>query len=136
MKVAADWRACLANTVLTFVLGCSTGPATGTVNGEVTLDGQPIKEGRITFLPVDGQAQTAGAPIVDGKFIAADVPVTKMKVQINGNKKTGRKSRAFPNSPETDELVELVPARYHAESQPTLEVKKGPQDIRYDLKSN
>jgi hypothetical protein len=135
MKMAV-WRAFAASLVLEFFCGCSPGPATGTVNGEVTFAGQPIQEGRITFVPVDGQGQTAGAAIVDGKFSATDVPATKMKVQINGNKKTGKKSRAFPNSPEIDEVVELLPPRFHAQSELELDVKKGPQDVRYDLKSN
>jgi hypothetical protein len=136
MKMAGVWRAGAATGVLALVFGCSTGPATGTVNGEVTFAGQPIQEGRITFVPVDGQGPTAGAPIVDGKFSATGVPVTKMKVQINGNKKTGKKNRAFPNSPEIDEVVELLPSRFHAESDLVLDVKKGPQDVRYDLKSH
>lgn len=115
--------------------GCSTGPPTGTVTGEVTFDGQPLKEGRIAFLPVDGQSPTAGTTIRDGKF-ETQVPVTKMRVEINANKVIGkRKAYDTPQSPVVDEVVELIPARYNTESELTLDVKRGSQKEDYHLKS-
>jgi hypothetical protein len=127
---------CCASAFCLIFIGCSTGPATGTVSGEVTFDGQPIEDGRITFIPVDGQSQPAGAAIIIGKFDVKNVPVTKMKVEINGNKKTGKKFKVYdtPESPLKDELVELIPVRYNVNSELTLDVKKGSQTVRYDLK--
>jgi hypothetical protein len=121
---------------LIFASGCNRGPTMGTVRGEVTLDGQPLKEGRVLFTPVDGQGQTGGATIADGKF-TAEVPLGKMQVQINANKVVGRKAayEGVPNSPMYDEVVELIPARYNAHSEITLEVKPGTQDAKYELKS-
>ena len=89
------------------------------------------------FFPVDGQSQTAGASIKEGKYVAEQVPVTKMKVEIRGNKATGRKIKAYdtPDSPVSDEIVELVPQRYNSQSELTLEVKKGEQDAPFALKS-
>src|SRR6187399_2895331 len=49
--------------------GCNRGPAMGKISGEVTMDGQPLKEGRILFTPEDGQGQTGGDTIKDGKFL-------------------------------------------------------------------
>jgi hypothetical protein len=122
--------------VAVVVAGCSRGPAVGTVNGEVNFDGQPVADGHIAFMPVDGNAATGGAPIIDGKFKAEKVPATKMKVQIHGNKKTGRKIKAYetPDSPVSDEIVELLPPKYHFQSELTLDVKPGAQDVKYDLK--
>jgi hypothetical protein len=120
-----------------FVLGtgCARGPAVGIVQGEVTLDGQPIKDGRISFTPVDGEASTAGSSIVDGRF-QAEVPVTHMKVAINANKVVGkRKAYDTPDSPVFDDVVEMVPARYNVNSDLTLDVKRGPQEVKYDLKT-
>jgi hypothetical protein len=120
---------------LCLAAGCSTGPAVGTINGDVTFDGQPVKDGRIAFTPLDGQASTGGAPIVNGKFTAV-VPVAKMKVVINGNKVLGkRKAYDTPESPWEDDIAELLPAKYHVNSDLTLEVKKGVQDVKYELKS-
>jgi hypothetical protein len=116
--------------------GCSNGPPTGTVTGEVTFEGKPIEDGGIRFEPLDGQGQTAGAPIKDGKFEATGVPATKMKVIITGNRKTGKKIKAYdtPESPVSDEIVELLPPRYNFSSEITLEVKRGSQSVKYDLK--
>ena len=49
------------------VVGCSRGPAVGTVSGEVIYGGQPVQKGYVTFTPADGQSQTAGAEIVDAE---------------------------------------------------------------------
>ena len=116
--------------------GCSTGPAVGTVNGEVTFDGQPVKDGHVEFTPLDGQGATAGAPIVEGKFKAENVPATKMKVQLHGNKVIGkRKAYDTPESPVMDDVVELLPHKYNVTSDITLDVKRGSQDVKYELKS-
>jgi len=124
--MAASWTA----------TGCSTGPAVGTVTGEVTFDGQPVKDGHVTFTPVDGKGQTGGAPIVDGKFKAEQVPAIKMRVELHGNKVIGkRKAYDTPESPVFDEVAELLPPKYNVNSELTLEVKRGTQDVKYDLKS-
>jgi len=117
-------------------IGCTRGPAVGTVTGEVTYSGQPVNEGHITFTPADGKGQTAGANIVDGKFKAEQVPATKMKVELHGNKKTGKKIKAYdtPESPVSDEVVELLPPKYNFNSELTLDVKQGTQHVKYDLK--
>jgi len=130
------WSCALAAAVFCAADGCSTGPAVGTVTGEVTFDGQPVKDGHISFTPVDGQGQTGGAKIVDGRFKAEQVPATKMKVEIHGNKPTGRKIKAYdtPQSPSFDEVVELLPPKYNFQSELTLDVKRGSQDVKYDLK--
>jgi hypothetical protein len=127
---------CCAPLMLIVLLGCSTGPSTGTVTGEVTLDDQPIKDGRLTFIPVDGQGPTGGALIKDGKFVASGVPATKMKVQINGNRVKG-KYKAFdtPESPWIDDVEEMVPQKFNFNSELTLDVKPGDQDVKYHLKS-
>jgi len=124
---------CLA--VLQLLAGCAKEPPTGTVTGEVTLDGQPLKDGRIQFTPLDGQSQPGGATIVDGQF-TAKVPVAKMKVEINGNKVIGKK-KAYdtPESPWMDEVVELVPPKYNINSELTLDVQPGDQPAKYELKS-
>ena len=118
------------------IAGCAKGPAVGTVNGEVTLDGQPLKTGNVLFTPIGGQGQTGGAIITDGKF-KAEVPVAKMKVEISAVKVTSRVPvyEGDPNSPMREETVELIPARYNATSALTLDVQPGEQPVKYELKS-
>ena len=98
-------------------------------------DGSFDEDGSISFVPLDGQGQTGGAPIKDGKFVAENVPVGKMKVEIHGNKRTGRKMESMPGNPPTDEVIELVPPRYNFQTELTADVKKGPQDVPFHLKS-
>lgn len=121
---------------LWMLAGCSSSPPRGIVHGEVTFDGQPVQDGTILFEPESGQGQTAGGPIKEGKF-TAEVPVGKMRVRINGNKKTGRRYRVYetPESPLVDEVVELLPPKYNVNSELTLEVKKGEQQASFHLKS-
>jgi hypothetical protein len=115
--------------------GCARGPATGRVNGEVTLDGQPLTKGHVEFSPVDGQGQTGGALIADGKF-SAEIPVAKMKVAIHSPKVVGkRKAYDTPESPWEDEVAEALPARYHVNSDLTLDIKSGTQAVKFELKS-
>jgi hypothetical protein len=115
--------------------GCSRGPVMGTVVGEVTLDGQPLPKGHLEFTPVDGQAQTAGALIEAGKFTAT-VPVTKMQVKLHAPKVIGkRKMYDTPEAPWEDEVGEALPAKYNNNSDITLDVQRGRQEVRYDLKS-
>jgi len=108
----------------------------GTVTGQVTFDGQPVKDGHVSFTPVDGKGQTGGAPIADGRFKAEQVPATKMKVALHGNKVIGtRKAYDTPESPVMPDVVELLPPKYNFNSELTLDVKRGSQDVKYDLKS-
>jgi len=116
--------------------GCNQGPATGTVTGDVTFDGQPVKDGHVLFTPLDGNAQTGGGSIRDGKFTAEKVPVGKMKVELHGNKVVGkRKAYDTPESPWEDDVAELLPSKYNFQSDLTLDVKRGSQDVKYELKS-
>ena len=121
--------------LLMVLAGCNHGPATGTVNGEVTLDGQPLTKGHVEFSPIDGQGQTGGALIADGKF-SAEIPVAKMKVSLHSPKVVGkRKAYDTPESPWEEEVAEALPDRYHLNSDITLDVKPGNQEVKYELKS-
>jgi hypothetical protein len=135
-RTAAGLGCALALTAGLWSGGCQKGPAIGTVEGEVTLDGQPLKDGRVLFTPVDGQGQTGGATITDGKF-TAEMPVAKMTVAINANRVIGRKPvyEGDPKSPMMDVVEELIPQRYNVNTELTLDVKEGKQTVKYELKS-
>jgi hypothetical protein len=58
--------------------GCSGGPgySHATVAGTVTVDGDPVPKGHITFSPAGGsQGPVTGAPIENGKYRCEAVPV-------------------------------------------------------------
>jgi len=115
--------------------GCSSDSGKGTVSGTVTLDGQPLKNGLIHFVPVDGQTPTAEAIIADGEF-SAEVTVGEKQVSISAPKVVGkRQAYQSPGSPSIDIIEELLPARYNVASELTLLVKSGRQEAPFDLKS-
>ena len=114
--------------------GCSPADR-GTVSGEVTLDGRPLQEGVIRFVPADGKSQTASAAVVNGRFRAA-LAVGKKRVEISAPKVTGkRKVYDTPDSPTVDVVEELLPARYNVRSELTLTVEAGSQERRFELES-
>jgi hypothetical protein len=118
------------------VFACSQGPATGIVSGDVTLDGQPLLKGHIAFTPLDGQGQTGGVFIENGKF-SGPVPVAKMRVKIHSTKPSGKKYKAYdtPESPWEEDVMEALPAKYNEKSDITLDVKRGRQTVNYELQS-
>jgi hypothetical protein len=134
---------CLLRMVVVFGLflgqalagGCSSGTGKGTVSGEVTLDGHPLQEGRIRFMPEDSQSPPVDTAIVDGRF-QATVPVGPKRVEISARKVVGkRRMYDTPNSPVVDEVRELLPARYNDRSELKMTVQRGSQEKRFDLKS-
>ena len=48
--------------------GCGGDSKMATVSGAVTLDGNPVETGAITFVPANGNAPTAGGQIKDGRY--------------------------------------------------------------------
>jgi hypothetical protein len=115
--------------------GCSNEAPKGVVKGEVTLDGQPLKTGLITFAPLDGKSQTADATIADGKF-SAEVPLGEMRVEIKSPRVIGkRKMYDTPDSPTVDDVAEAIPAQYNVNSKLKVTVVKGTVEPKFPLTS-
>ena len=113
--------------------GCSDELPTGTVAGRVTLDGQPVKDGLVKFVPVAGDLPTADARIVDGVYEAV-VPVGKFKVQISASRKVGQiKMYDTPDSPVVDKMEEIIPPRYNVSSDMTIDVARGKNSKDFEL---
>ena len=120
---------------LVVAAGCSgSGPAT--IDGTVTLNGEPLKEGSVRFVPVDATAGgTTGATIKDGKF-SAEVPLGQMRVEISAPKVVGkRKMYETADSPEVDLVEELIPVRYNVQTELKITVKSGGQKETFALTS-
>ena len=129
-------------TVLFVVMCCSalagcSGKSlkTGTVTGDVSLDGQPLKSGVIHFVSSDGKVATTDAMIADGKY-TVEMPPGDKRISISAPKVVGRrKAYDTPDSPTLDVVQELLPAKYNAKTELTLTVTTGSQQNNYDLKS-
>jgi hypothetical protein len=119
--------------VAVLTLGCSSGSPTGTVNGTVTFDGQPLKEGTVRFVPADAKTPAVTAPVTDGKFTIA-APVGENRVEFSAAKVVGKiKMYDTPDSPTVDLTKETLPDKYNVRSTLNTTVKSGSQDETYAL---
>src|SRR5262249_48309403 len=100
--------------------------ATCEVTGSITLDGQPLKSGRIVFIPLDGKSSTVAALIKDGKYSMTDVLAGLNKVAISAPQIVGKKKvYDDPKSPNQIITKELLPAKYNTDSKLRCEVQPG-----------
>lgn len=114
--------------------GCDARHRT-TVEGNVTLGGEPLDAAEITFRP---QASTPG-PEFSGRVTAGHYRVEKAVlpgvywVDVRAWKKTGQKVRS-PFGEEVDEIVVATPARYWgATTELKAELQQGPNTLNFDL---
>jgi hypothetical protein len=122
--------------------GCGMGDKRAAISGKVTLDGAAIESGSITFQPSEGtQSPSAGTAITQGSYQIprAQGPLPGVyRVEITAQRKTGNKIAAgSPAPPGTlvDEVVEVVPARYNAQSTLRSEVRPGNNPLDFNLTS-
>ncbi|MGI9455104.1 MAG: hypothetical protein ACR2NU_00995 [Aeoliella sp.] len=99
-----------------------------TVEGTVSYDGTPVKNGEIRFHPVEGtKGPVSGAPIVDGSYRAVakgGVPVGKQLVRIEAYDVSGGGGGGgdMISGAGTGSRVNYIPAKYHRESELVIEV--------------
>jgi hypothetical protein len=113
--------------------GCSGEGAKGIVEGTVTFNSQPLEQGIIRFVPVDGTSQPADGPITSGKF-SVPVPVGDVRVEITSPKVVGKmKMYDTPDSPTVDRIEEAIPPKYNVQSDLKMTVQKGKNEKPFDL---
>ncbi len=110
------------------------------VEGTVTLEGQPLHQAQIEFIPKPGTAApTVGGDIVNGKFaIPPDKGplVGKYRVKIIKSGSTGRKVRDIRSNTMIDEYAQILPARYNEQTELEAEVtSSGPNIFEFTLTS-
>jgi hypothetical protein len=131
--------------LLAAVWGCgSSGQIT--VQGTVTVNGQPLESGVVALTSVDGRGATAGTPIERGSFHlqAKGLVPGEYKVAINAFRKTGKKTwdgMGEPNAPASqkhyvEETEQYIPARYNDATELTATLKAGAtNDLKFDLQA-
>jgi hypothetical protein len=113
--------------------GCSS--KAGTISGTVTMDGQPLDKGTISFAAAEGAAQPVTAEIVNGSY-STKLEAGKKFVQISAPLLVGqRKQYNAPDAPTDDIWEERLPAKFHAESKLEVEVKPGSNSKNWDTQS-
>ena len=128
--------------VLATCLGCGNkGPRRAAVTGQVTLDGRPIDEGVIQFLPVEGTVgPETGGVIENGRY---DIPqdrgvvVGKCRVELRASKKTGRKIQDPTGRPGTltDEYKEVFPPSSNTNSTLVREIKDDLNTLDFNIRT-
>jgi hypothetical protein len=141
-RLAPSTRAiCLV--LLLLVFGCGKRPLErGEIGGQVTLDGQLLKEGSILFTPMAGTKGTvAGGRIENGRYrlSAANGPAIGWNsVAITASRKTGAtlpQALGSQNGKPVDAVVEAVAPRFNSETILKVEVKPGENSADFAVKS-
>lgn len=130
------------------LLGCVLWAAGGcgnsgraAVKGQITVDGAPLPDGSIDFIPVEkGAAATAGAKITQGAYaIPAERGLLpgEYQVQIRALRSTGKKvwdgmgeDRA-PASQKNmvEQLESYLPARYNDQTELRVRIESGKVNV-------
>ena len=110
------------------------------IAGNVSMDGEPVSEGSISFEPLDGQGTVTGGPITNGQYsVEGDSGFNpgEKRVRIVGVRKTGRR---LPD-PEAkgeynDEVVMYIPRQFNTESQLKVNLAVGDNSHDFQLKGD
>jgi hypothetical protein len=98
--------------VMTGGSGCGRrDPPTTHLKGRITLDGQPVKEGNVSFIPLEANhGRGTTAVIAEGRYSARNVPLGKVRVHFNATKATGR--TAIVSNLPVPEIIDVIPDKY------------------------
>ena len=131
-----------------FAAGCGGGDGYPRVpvSGTVTLDGQPLATGTITFEPKQPLPTQAGGKVVAGKFEipkeAGPVP-GEYAVAIFGGPVDPKAAAEFDGGaisrtdPRYEKLREVVPAKFNSSTTLSAQVRAGePNSFQFDLRSD
>lgn len=116
---------CLGFLVSLSGCGGSDAPALGQVKGKVTLDGTPLADANVTFMPEKVRA-SSGTTDSEGNYELTYIR-DEMGAAIGNHKVVISK---LVNEKET------IPPNYSDETELTAEVKTGDNEINFDLKEN
>jgi hypothetical protein len=129
---------CLAAALL-LLAGCSGNRAE--ISGTVRLNGHPIEEGSINFIPVEGATGPGtGAVIKDGRYhIPRDKGATvgHNRVELRAFVSTGRKVKdpTGKRGTLTDERVMAFPPEYNDRSTIVKDVQPGSNTFDFDVET-
>jgi hypothetical protein len=129
----------IAGSFSVLLAGCGgQGPLRLPLQGAVTLDGQPLPDGTISFLPVSTEnGVAAGGAIAAGRYLisAGGGPTPgEYRVEILRMEPTGEKQPDSLGDGETDVLRNAIPARYNETSELRATVTaEGPNRFDFHL---
>jgi hypothetical protein len=127
--------------VAIFVAGCRhDGPERVPVSGTVTYRGEPVKLGRIRFLPKPGtEAPISGAEIHDGKYdvLKGGIPVGNHRVEIVAHRgpeqQGGAPAQPMGGPNMTPAMDQYLPEKYNAKTELEISIPSGSGRITKDF---
>jgi hypothetical protein len=127
------WAALLLG--LPLFAGCGN---TITVQGTVAYEGNPVEDGHINFVPVNGQGPGGGAPIKNGRYrLAGLLTPGSYKVHFTGNRMVpAAKDARLPSNIKPGDLMpigDLIPADAVGNFQ-VVEILAAKDALNFDLK--
>jgi hypothetical protein len=118
------------------LVGCGDSIETVPVKGNVTVDGEPVPSGSISFVSKDGSAVTGGGVITNGAY-EANVPPGDKWVMVLATKVVGQEAEyeGDPNSPMREVTEQITSPVYNAAHQTPLEANiDGPKEgLNFEL---
>ncbi|AGA28077.1 P-loop NTPase family protein [Singulisphaera acidiphila] len=128
-------RLWVAVALIGFLGGCGSGSTSANyksarLEGEVTLDGKPLDDGAIQFVPQDQQAPPVTVPILKGRYVASKVGLGKVTVMLSG---ATAERPAVVSSSYTPPPSVTIPARY--KNGFPIEVKEDTADQNFAMSS-
>lgn len=116
--------------------GCGGNDGLGRVTGRITLDGQPLENAIVKFVPtVEGGSTSFGRTDSNGEY-SMEFSRSQVGASLGVNEVVI--STADQMADDNDQIVnvrERVPARYNANSQLTFDVQPGKNTADFQLES-
>ena len=115
------------------LLGC--GSSETVVTGSVTVNGQPLRQGYITFFPTAGTKATCGAEVIDGQYQVKPLIPGPRRVVIAGTPNVQVVTHG--NGPAT---LKIAPSANAVSpqakgNQQVVEIKQGKQTLDFALQN-
>ncbi len=134
------FRCMLAFVVCVGVLGCGQGGFR--IHGKITVDGVPLEQGELKFVPVDSSGgDHVGTVVQKGEFSVDDVERLKegeYQVQIRSFRSTGKKiwdgMGDGTKKNMVDDMKQFIPIKYNDASELKVALKSGDNQYSTDLK--
>ncbi len=132
-------RVCAVSIALLLLGGCGRHGNHAAVDGQVTLDGEPLAQGSILFVPMEGtQGVPTGADIKAGHY---RLPITKgpavgwNRVEITAVRPSGKMAADPMGLPgqQREMYVSAVAARFNTNSMLKIEVTPGDNTANFDV---
>jgi len=122
--------------VITLSAGCGSSGGGGRIGiaGTVSVDGEPLDTGVITFIPVS-QGVAAGGGIVEGLYqieSSEGLSPGEYKVEIDSKKPTGKKVPETIGTGMVDEYASVIPENYNRKTELKVHIQPG-EDNKHDF---